>query len=66
MRLVTMAIVGSALTTLLFAGGCGKKGAPVPPENVPRSPSKPLQDRSSVPLNEDGYFAGNRSTLNVS
>jgi len=49
MRLVTMAIVGGALSTLLLAGGCGKKGAPVPPEAAPQSPSKPQQDRSSVP-----------------
>jgi len=50
MRLVTMAIVGGALSTLLLAGGCGKKGAPVaPPEDAPQSPSKPQQDRSSLP-----------------
>jgi len=48
MRLVTMAIVGGALSTLLLAGGCGKKGAPVPPEEVPQSPSKPQQNRSSL------------------
>jgi hypothetical protein len=45
----TFAILGLALSALLLAGGCGKKGAPVAPEDPPPAPSNPQQDRSSVP-----------------